>query len=311
MSTIDGGEHFDVIACESEEQWLAARQSGLGASESAALFGVNPWDSPYSLWAQKTGVLPRDKIESEPMEWGVRLEPLIANKYHEVTGQKLVDLGRHTILRSKKLPILFATLDRVIESSEGEEGPGVLEIKAVGAHRKDEWDEGPSLVYQVQLQQQLAVTGYSWGVIAVLFGGQEFGWIKQPRNQAFLDALYKKTINFWALVESRTPPPVDADKRTEEALKLLHPRDNGLTVELPPDADEWDAELEAVKSQMKALESRERELKNNLLAAIGDASFAKLTSGVSYSLKTQTRKSHEVKESTFRALRRIASKEKL
>ena len=37
------------------DKWLAARMNGVGASESAALFGVSPWHTPLSLWAEKTG----------------------------------------------------------------------------------------------------------------------------------------------------------------------------------------------------------------------------------------------------------------
>lgn len=301
-------KHFDVIECKDESAWLETRRLGLGASESAALFGVTAWDSPYSLWAGKLGLL-EGKPKNEAMRWGTKLESLIADEYAESTGHALKDFGRYSIMRSSQTPILFATLDRVIESAPGHDGPGVLEIKAVGAHREDEWAEEPPLRYQVQLQHQLAVTGYSWGVLAVLFGGQKFGFIEQPRNDKFIGALAKKAKDFWRHVESGEPPSVDGAKQTEEALKYLHPNDSGATVELPPEAADWDAQLEQIDADLKALEMRKREVRNQLIAAIGDASFARLPNGVRYSYKTTTRKGHEVKESTFRALRRLAAKE--
>ena len=38
------------------EEWLAQRLTGLGASECATVLGLNPFQSPFQLWAEKTGV---------------------------------------------------------------------------------------------------------------------------------------------------------------------------------------------------------------------------------------------------------------
>lgn len=38
-----------------ESEWLAARQSGIGASEAAAVLGFSKFASPYSVWGRKTG----------------------------------------------------------------------------------------------------------------------------------------------------------------------------------------------------------------------------------------------------------------
>ena len=34
----------------SREEWLAARNEGIGASEVASVLGLNPWETPYQLW---------------------------------------------------------------------------------------------------------------------------------------------------------------------------------------------------------------------------------------------------------------------
>src|SRR5689334_16414020 len=61
---------------------------GIGASEISAVVGMNPYASPWSIWLRKTGQAP-DVEETEPMEWGNRLEPAIRQKYVDVTGHSV------------------------------------------------------------------------------------------------------------------------------------------------------------------------------------------------------------------------------
>ena len=37
------------------EEWLAARADGLGGSEVAAVLGLSPFESRFSLWHRKAG----------------------------------------------------------------------------------------------------------------------------------------------------------------------------------------------------------------------------------------------------------------
>ena len=39
----------------SESEWQAARRQSVGGSDAATVLGLNPYASPYSLWAEKTG----------------------------------------------------------------------------------------------------------------------------------------------------------------------------------------------------------------------------------------------------------------
>src|SRR6185437_1023395 len=74
--TVNPGNH---------EEWLAARQSGIGSSEAATACGINPYDTPLSLYLRKIGQ--GEPIEeTAAMRWGSRLEPVIADAYSEETG---------------------------------------------------------------------------------------------------------------------------------------------------------------------------------------------------------------------------------
>ncbi len=56
--------------------WLHARKSGLGGSDAAAILGVSPWTSGYTLWRDKTSDHTDDQ-SSLAMRRGTHLEPFI------------------------------------------------------------------------------------------------------------------------------------------------------------------------------------------------------------------------------------------
>ncbi len=273
---------FETLPCATQEEWLALRLMGIGASESSALFGVNPFESLYSLWARKRQKIAMSLEESEAMEWGKRLEDPIAQAYADKTGRVLADLGRRTILRSTSDPWMFATLDRVITSEA--RGPGVLEIKTAGEFRREDWeaDEIP-LNYQVQVQHQMAVTGYGWGSIAVLVGGNKFGWRDVERNEAFIAKLRGLGEAFWRMVETGEAPEVDGSDHTTEAMKALY-SPTGEEIALSEEAQAWDAEHEKLRAEIDALKERQKLLNNQLREAVGNAAIARLPDGSRWAL---------------------------
>ena len=46
----------------SRDAWLVARRHSLGGSDAAAVMGLNPYKSPFALWAEKTGMVPEPDI---------------------------------------------------------------------------------------------------------------------------------------------------------------------------------------------------------------------------------------------------------
>ena len=294
-----------MISQSERLEWLAQRRQGVGASEVAAVMGLSPWKSPYSLWGEKTGLVPPDPDETEPQHWGNVLEPIIAHEYQEVTGRALIDHGRFAVRESPRCPVLRCTLDREILPID-DRGPGALEIKTASAFKTDDWTDGAPLIYQIQVQTQLAVTGWRWGSLAVLVGGQSFKWCDVERNDAFIAVLERKVAEFWKLVESNTPPPVDGSEATAEILRLIYPKDTGETVALPGDAIGWSDAIAECNEVIKAAEAKKREAQNKLIAAIGSATFGALPSGGKWSYRTIERKAHEVAASSYRSLRRSA-----
>lgn len=291
----------------SRDQWLAKRSRGVGASESAAILGLSTYASLYSLWARKTGLDQGDHEETEQQRWGNLLEPFICEEYAEQTGRQIIDHGRYAVRYSETCPVMLCTLDREVYAAD-KDGPGSMDAKNVGAYLDHEWEDGPPLVYQIQLQHQLEVTGWRWGSLACLIGGNKFRWIDVERNDRFIELLRRKCVEFWHLVETRTPPPVDGSSATAEALKRMFPRDTGEAIALPGEAREWDEQIEEANAAIKAATDKKELAQNKIRAAMGDAAFGVLPGGGRWSLISSTRKGYVVQESQVRTLRRLKSK---
>lgn len=299
----------NVETYDNRAAWLAARRSGIGSSDAAAILGQTTWGSPYSVWAEKAHGIGKDVGDSEYVRWGSVLEGPIRDEYQQRTGRRVSHAGSFAITRHPDIPWLAASLDGTVEPGSGDVViQGVYEGKTAGGHKAEEWANEPPLAYQIQVQHQMAATGLQWASIACLIGGQKLVYFDVERNQRFIDAMLEKLAAFWRCVETKTPPDVDASAATRSALKLLHPLDNGQTVELPESAAARWIERQLISDEIKSLEARRDEIDHWFKAAIGDNTYA-TCGGETWSLKTSTRKSYTVKESTVRTLRKVGTRE--
>lgn len=284
--------------------WLEERRSGIGGSESAAVLGVCRWKSPLALWSEKVGLVePDDLSDNEAVEWGLRLESVVAEAFRDRTGRRIEMNEPFKITRHPDHDWMLATLDAV-QWAPGRKGPGNLQIKTAGAFMDREWRDEPPLSYSVQTQHEMAVAGLEWGSIAVLIGGQKLRWFDYERNDRFIKSLIARESAFWDLVQTKTPPEADGSEATARALSALYPAEReAASVALPPAAMQWHEQLERTRAEIKKLEAVEREAKNRLIAAIGDAEIGVLSDGTTYSLKTAHRPEGVVKATSYRVLR--------
>lgn len=299
---------LQLIDYVTRDRWLAARSLGVGASESAALFGVSPWETPLSLWAKKTGKIEPSELDGEWVEWGNLLEAPIATRYEQKTGRKIWQGGPYAVAQHPTIPFMRATPDRwVIDAPDRGGVPGLLQVKNTNAFKGHDWDEGPPDYIQIQVQHEMAVTGRTWASVAVLIGGAEFRYFDVERNEDFITELVEQCRWFWGFVEREEQPPLDGTTRTLETIKRLHPSDSGETIALPSEAAEWVSEWESAKAAILAAKKTHEALKNEaeakLLASIGPATFAVLPDGRRLSLKTTSRAGYEVQPASFRQLR--------
>ena len=294
---------IQLIDYETRERWLAARGSGVGASESAALFGVSPWETPLSLWAKKTDRVQDDGPSGEWIEWGNLLEAPIATRYVQKTGRTIWQGGPYAVAQHPTIPFMRATPDRWVTHAPDRGTPGLLQVKNTNAFKGHDWDEGPPDYIQIQVQHEMAVTGREWASVAVLIGGAEFRYFDVERNDDFIGELVEQCRWFWSFVENDQPPPIEGSVRNLETIKKLHPNDDGSEIALPSDAIGWFEELARLRAMESEIRKAKPAVETQLFAAFGNATFGVLPDGRRLSLKTTARDGYTVEPTTYRSLR--------
>lgn len=254
-------------------KWLLARRSGLGASETAALFdGVKGYHTPYEIYVEKVTTLPpSDDYEDGPMFWGSQNEDAVCQGAMKLYGRPGGILAQFDmadtpgLLAHDEHPRVLATVDRLLIDRTTGETAGVLECKTTSGHNyRARWVGGePPLDIQVQVQQQLEVTGLPFAFVIVLIDGNHMpDPILIERDERIGQAIVQKVNTFWCEhVEKRVPPELtmrddlgqiftgrvgESIEADDDLLRLLTERDD-----LKEAIRTCQAELEPVEAQIK------------------------------------------------------------
>lgn len=225
----------EMIVTQSQlsAQQLEIRESGIGASEIAAVCGLSPWASATDIWMRKRtptrGPLIDGNIDSMPIRIGNALEEPLRLMYERETG---LDVVKPDItFRHQEFPFLLATPDGICEA----QGHG-LEIKNVGARMASAWDEGVPDYVELQCRQNMAVLGLERWDVAALLGGSDFQIFTLHRDQELEQTMIDAAVHFWnEYVLTDTAPPEDDPERKRELLKVLFPGRDGKTCIAPAD----------------------------------------------------------------------------
>ena len=294
---------------EERTVWLEARRHHIGASEVAAVLGVDPWRGPLAVYEAK--INGSSQSDADYLAFGRDVEGAIANLYAHRTGRPVRDLGASEIQYHPEYPWIGATLDRVTEGTPSEpapgDGPGPLELKHVSKFQSPEdWKADPPLNYQIQLQIQMSCTGAQWGCLAGMFPGYQLAWVDVKRNDSFLAAAYPILAEFWERVQRKDPPPPDGTTGTGDAIKRLWPRESPeKTITIEDDrilslVTEWDG----LKGAEREAQKRIKELDAIIRATMQDAEIANC-GAFKLSLKTVKKKAFSVEASEYRQLRKV------
>src|SRR5674476_1047737 len=65
-------------------EWHEHRSQYRNASETAAVMGLSPWQTPYELWLVKTSR--KTTVENEAMKHGTRMKPKARAAYEQESG---------------------------------------------------------------------------------------------------------------------------------------------------------------------------------------------------------------------------------
>ena len=271
------------------EEWHAIRRTGLGGSDLPAICGLNPYTSPLEIWHRKIGTdIPqrRDDVLSEAAENGQDLEPFVASRFTKKTGLPAID--HPGTLRRPDLSWALVNLDRITYEN-GE--PGVVELKTRSSYALADWLDDIPVDVQIQMQWQMAVTGWQFGYAACLIGGQRTIVHRLDRDGEMVNHLLAIADEFWGWVQEGTAPPVDGSHATGQLLERLHANPDMQSV--IADADTVEPLLRqraTAKEQIAAGEIALLDAENQLKAIAGDAIEVHIRGEKAYSWPRYSRK---------------------
>lgn len=258
---------------DDRDQWVADRRDGLGASEVAAVLGLDPDVTAYEVWLSKMGWLPPAE-QTFLMERGTRFEPSCAQWFADVARLSLKRTGTWARVHERWMR---ASPDRWTSDGAGYEG------KIVGEDWGKRWRFGPGQHAFYQCLWGMAVTGLdAWYLAAGMDRG--FRWWQFTRDQYgdLIDEVVDVCSLWWYQhIVCDTPPPVDGTVKTSEALKRAFaepaltwrngtepPTLSDLTIEVPGITALRDRRR-ATLDKIAALEKEKLALDNTIRAALG------------------------------------------
>lgn len=280
----------------------------LGASEAAAVLGVDRYKSPISVWRRHRGLtVPGDGEESEPAYWGTVLEGIIRGHY-AIKSKRVVLVPRLSTtldgwLRctpdgisapatsiaepqtlqmrgaytpGDALPILHEVGAPVDDDSD----VGGLQVKTCDARLRDEWRDGAPAAYEVQCRVEMAVTGLPWTDIVCLCGGNAYiGPWRIYRDLAIEARILETLREFWDMVKTGREPSVDhteawrlhVSEKLGRAEPVIVEADNEMRATL----ERWrDARTDRLRA-----ERIEEQTKNEILLRMSNAGATRIDAG--------------------------------
>lgn len=218
-------------------EWLAFRGKHIGASEIAAILGESEYRSAYDVWAEKVGITEPQSINFA-MKRGMNAEPIIRSLYEEKTGTFLTT----PVLEYKEWPVLSASLDGLTPDNR------IVEFKYPSKEKHQAALRGEvPYMYWIQMQQQMLITGSQSGDY-VSYDGTDIAIVEVKADPGFQQTLLKAAKDFWALVESKTPPPTDDIQIEDAEMASLCEKYDALKAEIK----RLDTECSEIQDRLKA-----------------------------------------------------------
>lgn len=242
-------------------EWHEARRGRLGGSEIAAVLGLSPFESRFSLWHRKAGAI--GPVEETPeMEWGKRLEPVILGKFAEV----------HPELDIANQPGTFTHSERTWQVANPDAVAADCIIEAKFSLFGDDFgepgtDEVP-VYYRTQALWYADVLELDVIHFAVLVGGHDYREYVVHHDADECAFMRQAAEQFLDDIANNVRPDIDEHAATYQTIKELHPEIDGTDVEV---ADETASRFIASRLLLDAAKAQVQEATSVLADEMGDA----------------------------------------
>lgn len=204
---------------KTHEEWLSARQNGIGGSDAACIVGKNKYKSNVQLWREKRGIeVPPDISDKPAVAYGKIAESHIRELFCLDYPEYDIEYHEFRMYANDKYPFIFATLDgELTEKSTGLRG--ILEIKTTTIQNSSQWGSWSDDVipdnYYIQVLHQLIATGWDFAILRAYIrhyrNGRLFASVKDYRIDRKdvleeIDFLTAKEAAFWKSLKTGKEP---------------------------------------------------------------------------------------------------------
>lgn len=215
------------------DAWHAARANGIGGSEIAAVLGLSPHESRFSLWHRKKGLI--GPVEESPqMRWGKKHEPTICDEFAELHPEFIVH-GSPTFACGEQI----ANPDRLLYAPDDDpdraEPVALLEAKT--AYDDEGWgEEGTDQIpvwYRAQCLWYLDVLGVDRCHVAVLIGLSDYREYVVEYDPTEAQLLREAGARFMNDLARDVRPDIDGHSATYQAIREIPDGLDPVDVEIP------------------------------------------------------------------------------
>jgi putative phage-type endonuclease len=293
-----------------EDEWLEWRRAGIGGSDIGALLGLSKWASPFSLWADKVGLIPPSET-TERQQIGKDAEPFLADVFHRRTG--LYVAGEQMWCQHPLHPWARCTLDGLVyDGPAGEPGEmdaaiGTVQFKTdarFGWGNIGDPINGIPAAIEAQVQWELGVTGHAHGWLVVGFAGWNIEIFEIEFRPGDFQFMLDTASKFWRdHVLAGVPPQTDDSDATGRAIADVWPQhQEGVEVDLTHLADAITTRGE-LKDQIASINKRLKAIDNQIRAELGDGEIGLVGGHPMFTYRTSEVESYVVEARTQRTLR--------
>jgi putative phage-type endonuclease len=255
-----------------------AWQRRMTASKVAAVLGLSPWESRFSLWHRMSGLIDPQEA-TDATRRGHYLEDAVAQWWADQHPDLLA--GDGGTWEHPDRPWQAASPDRLCYAGpirDDDAGPvAVLEVKTTAD--SDEWgaagtDEIPPY-YRAQVVWQMDTLGLPTAYVAVLLPRLEFREYRidyNPDEAAYIRGEARAFLDSLPGGPAEQRPDLDAHGATYQAVQQLHPGIDGTDY---PVADDVAREFCEARRALEAATAREQAARTRLADAMQDAKRAR------------------------------------
>jgi len=207
--------------------WHAARAHGVGGSEIAAVLGLSPFESRFSLWHRKKG-LAAPVAQNDVMYWGNLLEDVVREEFNRRHADDLPAARPIGTWHAPGRPWQIANPD-------GRLGDELYEGKT--AYNDDGWgepgtDEIP-VYYRTQCLWYLDVFGLKRCHVAVLISGSDYREYYVEHSPDEVRIMLDRARDFLDTLDTNQRPDIDAHDATYQVVREMHPDIDDVKLDVP------------------------------------------------------------------------------